>query len=221
MLNSEQCIYCGEEKDAPLRTLACSARCCMVAHEDCYRRRRSFPSWKKKHARESNGGHEFCPAPTCQGRLKARRGRPSPHKDEQAELTSRMHSLSLNVRAAQEEQETVDETTCCKFFMKNGRRCKRAAVELGACRLHAQEARVKSLMLACLEEDGLDTDRGVQCTLTTKDEDDDDKDVKIRALQEALLLLQTRFAHECAARDAKYDTVLERLLALERRACEE
>ena len=219
-----QCVYCEDSDDTVHVVATCNAHCNILAHDECFRRRRSSLVWKRRHARECNGAPEYCPHPSCQARLKTRRRTRKADDASVDELSVRMPSMRVSTppdsQATSDSEGIECDTSRCSFFKKNGRRCGRAVVAgCDACRLHVNEARVKAQMLLRLEEDGLETDRSVQCDLgnpsTTEKEDEDDKDEKIRALQKALLLLQTRLDHKCVEHDAKLEELAERVAALE------
>lgn len=135
------CDYCLEE--GAVATGTCTNRCAVYAHDECVAKRHAMPLWRKKHTNRGNHEAELCPRPGCHGKMRFRR--------VPGGATNDIHLPKTN-----QERATIDlqdPLAPCSFVGRDGRPCRRKAIDQGACRLHARDAAVLRQMTQSLEQD--------------------------------------------------------------------
>lgn len=126
------CAYCDDERDGNVGIVAeCTARCEVVAHDECFSsREKSSTTWRNKHRHRGNHEAELCPHPGCQGRLVVRKAK----KDDYP-----VYHLFPPTRVVEDDSPVTGPL--CSFLTRQGLPCHREALEGSTgCKLHAKNA---------------------------------------------------------------------------------
>lgn len=137
------CILCGQGGGGVTSVATCGNKCTIEAHLECFRKRATAPSHRKKHHARANNDAELCLTPGCTAKVQLFHI-PKVKRDRNTENTVSYATFTKHVA---EERDLEDPERPCSFTGRDGRPCCRVAVKDGACRLHARDAYVMRRMV--------------------------------------------------------------------------
>jgi hypothetical protein len=132
-----QCVLCNVTDADVATTATCSNRCTVMAHPECFQKRKTFPQWRTKHHDRGNAEVEVCLMVGCQGKCRAK-----------TNVRNERVCLPHTLRDSTTPGTPLDDPSrpCC-FTGRDGLPCRRAMVSNNACARHARDAEIMCMMV--------------------------------------------------------------------------
>lgn len=140
------CALCNGEDDGVERVATCGNKCDVYAHSECFAKRNTFTTHRKKHHGRSNSESELCLTKGCMAKCQLLR------KSKIGTGISKQKSGGQTF-AGSCELCLDDPENPCSFMGKDGLPCRRPARANGACRFHTRDAALMQKMIQNITEE--------------------------------------------------------------------